>query len=174
MSEPFIAEIRIFAGNFCAAWLGFLQRPVAAYRSKYCTFFTYWNNIWRRWTYNNCLTQSTGPGSDAPRPGSRLDFSQARSEGWDVETVTLSEAQMPNHTHTIMAASNPGDLQIPNSDRALARTQPGFAWGPANNLASLTSAALPNAGGSQSHNNLQPFLAMNFIIALVGLYPSRS
>jgi microcystin-dependent protein len=88
--------------------------------------------------------------------------------------VTLSEAQMPSHNHTMMASANPGDLQIPSNQRTLARTQPGFAWQTAAPNTDLASQALENTGGSQAHNNMQPFLTMNFIIALVGLYPSRS
>lgn len=65
------------------------------------------------------------------------------------------------------------ELQAPGTDRALARSSRGLAYqSAATNL--VTMADLPNVGGSQAHNNMQPYLAINFIIALQGLYPSRS
>jgi microcystin-dependent protein len=89
-----------------------------------------------------------------------------------VETVALSEAQLPNHTHDMLASTENADLQGPgNNDRALARA---VVYHAPTNLTPMASAALPSAGGNQPHNNMQPYLALNYIIALVGLYPSRS
>ena len=84
---------------------------------------------------------------------------------------------MPNHTHTLRAANSPfGAVQAPTNQRAYNRSSGGNAYNTetTSNLVDMNSAGLPNTGGSQAHNNLQPFLTMNFIIALVGLYPSRS
>jgi microcystin-dependent protein len=72
----------------------------------------------------------------------------------------------------MVANPNPAEQMSP-VNHALARSVGGSVYGPANNLVSFNGATMPNAGGSQPHNNLQPFLAINFIIALVGLYPSR-
>ena len=55
----------------------------------------------------------------------------------------------------------------------LASPQTGNAYSPAGNQTPMASAAVANTGGSQAHNNMQPYLVMNFIIALVGLFPSR-
>ncbi|MFN2335086.1 MAG: phage tail protein, partial [Wenzhouxiangellaceae bacterium] len=68
-----------------------------------------------------------------------------------------------------------GDLGAPSANRSLARSGGGFAYQQsAGNLVPLNQAASQSAGGSQPHNNMQPFVAMSFIIALQGLYPSRS
>ncbi len=86
--------------------------------------------------------------------------------------VTLAETQMPSHTHTLSASEEDGTQGNPATN-----TLPGAGvdmYSPPSNLTSMSSQMLPETGGSQSHNNLQPFLAINFIIALVGLYPSRS
>ena len=91
--------------------------------------------------------------------------------------VTLSEAQMPNHNHTLRAANVPfGPVQAPAGDRALNRASANvYQTNTANNMVDMNADALPiDVGGSLPHNNLQPFLTMSFIIALVGLYPSRS
>ncbi len=88
--------------------------------------------------------------------------------------VGLTEAQMPNHTHTMNAAPAPGNQDDAGNTVVLSRTTGANVYGGASNLEAMADQVLPSAGGSQDHNNLQPFLVMNFIIALVGLYPSRS
>ena len=88
--------------------------------------------------------------------------------------MTLSEAQIPSHNHAMMASPSPGEAPGPGAGNALARSAGGASYVPANNLVSFDGATMPGAGGSQAHTNMQPFLAINFIIALVGLYPSRS
>ena len=107
-----------------------------------------------------------GPGLTSRRLGQR----------GGTELVTLSEAQMPNHDHALRAANVPfGTVQAPANDRALNRASGNvYQTNSSANLVAMNEAALPNdAGGSQPHNNLQPLLTLNFIIALVGLYPSR-
>ena len=105
----------------------------------------------------------TGPGLTPRRLG----------ESGGVETVTLSQQQLSQHTHAMRASSFTGEGSNP-ANQALARTAAGNAYGPANNLVPLADAILPPAGGGQAHNNMQPFLTMSFIIALLGVFPSRS
>ena len=91
-----------------------------------------------------------------------------------VENVTLSEAQMPNHTHSMMANGFPASFQIPQTNRTFVRSSNGNAYHTSSSLVAMGDRMLDSTGGSQDHNNLQPFLTMNFIIALVGIFPSRS
>lgn len=175
MSEPFVAEIRIFAGNFAPRGWAFCNGqllPIAQNTALFSLIGTTYGGDGRTTT---ALPNLEGRAPMHPGRGPGLTDKRLGERG-GVETVTLSEAQMPNHNHTMQANANPGDLQIPNNQRSLARTQPGFAWQDATtaNLVDMASQALPSAGGSQAHNNMQPYLAINFIIALVGLYPSRS
>lgn len=86
--------------------------------------------------------------------------------------VSLTEAQLPNHTHGLLGAGDLGEETTPRN-HALAFTTARPYRTSGDSLVSMADAALPSAGGSQPHNNLQPFIAMNFIIALQGLYPSR-
>ena len=172
MSEPFIAEIRIFAGNFAPRGWAFCDGqllPIAQNTALFSLIGTTYGGDGRTTT---ALPNLQGRAPMHPGRGPGLTSRRLGQRG-GVETVTLSEAQMPAHTHSVMATGNPGNLGIPSNARALARTQPGFAWQTAEPNADMASQVLPNAGGSQAHNNLQPFLAINFIIALVGLYPSR-
>lgn len=88
--------------------------------------------------------------------------------------VSLTEAQMPNHTHTAQVVPAPANQDDAGNTAVISRVIAGNMYAPAANLEAMADQALLSTGGSQAHNNLQPFLTMNFIIALVGLYPSRS
>ena len=82
---------------------------------------------------------------------------------------------MPNHTHTAVASAPiPADQDDPASDTFLGVSVGANIYGAAANLVGMNNAALLGIGGSQSHTNMQPLLTLNFIIALTGVYPSRS
>ena len=92
-----------------------------------------------------------------------------------VEDVTLAEAQMASHNHDLMADSFTANSGVPTG-RALARSQGGNAYqqNTTANLVQLSELTLQDKGGGQEHNNMQPFLTLNFCIALQGIFPSRS
>lgn len=174
MSEPFIAEIRIFAGNFAPRGWAFCDGqllPISQNTALFSLIGTTYGGDGRTTT---ALPNLQGRAPMHPGHGPGLTARRLGERG-GVETVTLSEAQMPNHTHTMMAADRNGEDR-PAVGRALARSTGGamYQTDSSNNLVNLANTALPSTGGSQAHNNLQPFLAMSFIIALIGLYPSRS
>ncbi len=173
MSEPFVAEIRIFAGNFAPRGWAFCNGqllPIAQNTALFSLIGTTYGGDGRSTT---ALPNLKGRAPMHPGRGPGLTSRRLGQRG-GTEMVTLTEAQMPNHTHTLSATSEVANVQSPGTDRALARTSGGLSYqsNASSNLVDM--AALPNTGGSQPHNNMQPFLAMNFIIALVGLYPSRS
>jgi microcystin-dependent protein len=173
MSEPFIAEIRIFAGNFAPRNWAFCNGqllPVAQNTALFSLIGTTYGGDGRTTT---ALPNLQGRAPMHPGRGPGLT-SRRLGENGGAEDVTLSEAQMPNHTHTMRATSETADLNAPGPTRTLARSSGGFAYQQADsNLVDLAGQALPNAGGSQAHNSMQPYLAINFIIALAGLYPTR-
>ena len=177
MSEPFIAEIRIFAGNFAPRGWAFCDGqllPIAQNTALFSLIGTTYGGDGRTTT---ALPNLQGRAPMHPGRGPGLTSRRLGQRG-GVEVVTLTEAQMPVHQHSVTASGRPADE---NDAQGLF-----FGTTPGNNLyvpassnqpptpTSLADQALASAGGSQSHNNLQPFLAINFIIALVGLYPSRS
>lgn len=175
MSEPFIAEIRIFAGNFAPRGWALCNGqllPIAQNTALFSLIGTTYGGDGRTTT---ALPDLKGRAPMQPGRGPGLTVRQLGQEG-GVETVTLTEAQMPNHTHAMMAAGNQALVKTPASTTALARTRFGqaFQQDSATNLVDLSPAAIAQTGGSQAHTNVQPFLTLNFIIALVGLYPSRS
>jgi microcystin-dependent protein len=175
MSEPFIAEIRIFAGNFAPRGWAFCDGqllPISQNTALFSLIGTTYGGDGRTTTALPNLQgrapmhPGRGPGLTARRLGEKVG----------VETVTLSEAQIPSHGHTARADTTVAATSTPNNTTALARSGAGQAYqtDTTSNLVDMASQTLSTTGGSQSHANMQPFLALNFIIALVGLYPSRS
>ena len=92
------------------------------------------------------------------------------------DTVSLLESEMPGHPHPVMAIASPGNRLIPtaNSIARVTGATPYLADSPAPPLTPFSDNALTPAGGDQPHNNLQPYLTLNFCIALQGVYPPRT
>ena len=172
MSEPFLAEIRMFAGNFAPRGWAFCNGqllPISQNTALFSLVGTIYGGDGRT-TLGLPNLQGRAPMHPGRGPG--LTARRLGQRG-GVETVTLTEAQMPQHTHTLR-----GQAAIANSndpaDKVLSRPfGGGNLYGGATNLVDMAPQALTAKGGSLAHNNLQPFLVLNFIIALVGLYPSR-
>lgn len=170
MSEPFIAEIRIFAGNFAPRGWAFCNGqllPISQNTALFSLIGTTYGGDGRTTT---ALPNLQGRAPMHPGRGPGLTARRLGQRG-GVETVTLTEAQMANHNHTLEASFEDG-LSLNAQDNWLGRGTD--MYHSPSNLAAMDDNLLPNAGGSEAHNNMQPFLVMNFIIALVGLYPSRS
>jgi len=92
------------------------------------------------------------------------------------ETVTLLQSEMPAHAHSAQGTIDDGQFQAPAPDRALGVSSPGFAYqtNTSQNLTQMNPGALGISGGSLPHNNLQPYLVLNFVIAMQGIFPPRS
>lgn len=177
MSEPFTAEIRIFAGNFAPRGWAFCNGqllPISQNTALFSLIGTTYGGDGRSTT---ALPNMQGRVPMHPGRGPGLTSRRLGQRG-GVETVTISEAQMPNHTHQLRSSTD--DIEEEGGDKGptngyTARMQANQSiYSGATNLVDMAPESLSNKGGSQAHNNLQPFLTMNFIIALVGLYPSRS
>jgi len=174
MSEPFIAEIRIFAGNFAPRGWAFCDGqllPIAQNTALFSLIGTVYGGDGRTTT---ALPNLQGRSPMHPGRGPGLTSRRLGQRG-GVETITLVEAQMPNHTHTLRGSTDAADEE---GTRNPANAVPGVPqasqdlYGGATSLTPMATVLL-NSGGSQSHNNMQPFLTINFIIALVGVYPSK-
>jgi microcystin-dependent protein len=85
---------------------------------------------------------------------------------------TLSISELPSHVHTAVASSDASDAFVPTGNYLGAADN--FYVPQGNNPVSLPPATIGNTGGSQPHNNMQPFLVLNFCIALVGIFPSQT
>ena len=175
MSEPFIAEIRIFAGNFAPRSWAFCDGqllPISQNTALFSLIGTTYGGDGRTTTALPNLQgrapmhPGTGPGLTTRRLGEKVG----------TETVTLTEAQMAQHNHSFHADGSTGG---PLGGGANASDPVGNYLGASvkysgSTASQVTMTATSSTGGSQAHNNMQPYLAINFIIALQGLYPSRS
>lgn len=173
MSEPFVAEIRIFAGNFAPRGWAFCNGqllPISQNTALFSLIGTTYGGDGRSTT---ALPNLEGKAPMHPGRGPGLTSRRLGEKG-GVETVTLSEAQMPSHSHTLRASAEDGGDNTPVGGTTSTTEANQRIYAGAANMVSMATEALAPAGGSQAHNNMQPFLALNFIIALVGLYPSRS
>jgi microcystin-dependent protein len=175
MSEPFIAEIRIFAGNFAPRSWAFCDGqllPVAQNTALFSLIGTTYGGDGRSTT---ALPNLQGRAPMHPGRGPGLTSRRLGQRG-GVETVTLTEAQMPNHKHTLMGSAEDAEDNDPGGN-VMCNATGGAIYQTSTdaNLVPFSDKFLKNeAGGSQAHNNMQPYIAINYIIALQGLYPSRS
>jgi len=170
MSEPFVGEIRMFAGTFAPRGWAFCDGQLLAV-SQYDALFSLLGTIYGgdgRTTFalpdlrgRIPIHAGSGPGL-SPR---------TQGERGGAESVTLTTGEMPPHQHSQLASGEVADRADPSE--ALSAVQEAPAYGPAANLVSMQADTVAVAGGSQAHENVQPFLCLHFIIALVGIYPSR-
>ncbi len=171
MSEPFIAEVRIFSGNFAPRNWAFCNGQLLPINQNQALFSllgtTYGGDGQTTFALPNL--QGRMPMHAGQGPG--LSNRQLGEVG-GTASVTLTAAQMPQHSHVLRAAAA-ADTGAPGSAVALAAPASAKIYAAASNLVTM-GAALGNAGSGQPHENRQPFLGVNFIIALFGIFPSRN
>jgi microcystin-dependent protein len=174
MSEPFLAEIRIFAGNFAPRGWAFCNGQLLQVAQNTALFSlvgtTYGGD--GRTTFGLPNLQDRAPMHPGRGPGLT---SRSLGQKGGQSTVTLTEAQMASHNHTLQGSSEPADSADPEG-AVLGSSAPleDRQYSTQTQQAAMHSSALGTSGGGQPHNNMPPYLVMNFIIALTGLYPSRS
>jgi microcystin-dependent protein len=182
MSDPFLGQITIFAGNFAPRNWAFCDGQLLSINQNQALFAilgtTYGGD--GRTTFG--LPDLRGRVAIGKGQGAGLSSYPLGSRGGQ-ERVTLVETQIPSHDHTAASVAN-AVMPAGNSNDAVnnfwaddAGVSSGtYHTGPANAEmnASAISTTVNNAGGGQNHENRQPYLAMNYIIALQGLFPSRN
>jgi microcystin-dependent protein len=174
MADPFVAEIRIFPFNFAPkgwAWCNGQLLPISQNTALFSLLGTTYGGDGKS-TFALPNLEGSAPLHPGQGPGLSL-YDLGQMGGSD--TVTLLESEIPAHSHAMLAAPDPSDLQQPQPNRCLARSQPGFAYisGVAPNTTLAPEAVAP-AGGDQPHNNLMPYLTYYFNIALQGVFPPRT
>lgn len=173
MSEPFIAEIRIFAGNFAPRGWAFCDGQLLPISQNTALFSLLGTTYGGDGKSTFALPDLQGRAPMHPGRGPGLT-DRRLGERSGAETVTITEAQMPNHMHGVNVNSGPAASNNA-ADLFFSRTTSNNVYtNVATSNAPMSGNMLASAGGSQAHNNMQPYLAINFILALVGLYPSRS
>lgn len=166
MSQPYVGEIRIFAGNFAPAGWMFCAGQLLPI-SEYETLF------------NLIGTTYGGDGQSTfalPNLQSRVPAHQGNgfilAETGGVETVTLTLNQIPVHNHALLVAGTQGNVPGPQGN-LLGDGSGGLTpYHAIPVVAPMAAGSLSLDGGSQPHENIQPYLALNFIISLFGVFPS--
>jgi microcystin-dependent protein len=168
---PYVGEIRMFGGNFAPAGWMFCDGsalPISEYDTLFVLIGTTYGGDGQS-TFKLPDLRGRVPIHQGTNPSTGSNFIIGEAAG--VETVTLTTTQIPQHSHALAATTaigtqaNPGGNLLANSQGP----QPYIQEDPDN---SLNAQALAAAGGSQPHDNLQPYLGINFIISLFGVYPS--
>jgi microcystin-dependent protein len=90
------------------------------------------------------------------------------------EQVTITQASMPTHAHFLVGTTATADKKVPVGVLATSAVASNFYYSPATNLTTLNPASIGMTGGGVGHNNLQPYLTINYCIALSGIFPSRN
>jgi microcystin-dependent protein len=164
MGQPFIGEIRMFAGNFAPAGWMFCDGQLLPI-SENDTLFTLIGT-----TYG-------GDGQETfalPNLQSRVPIHQGNgfilAETGGAESVTLTVQQIPLHNHAMVVSTSIGNDPNP-AGGVLAESSTATMYVAANPTTPMAAESMTPVGGSQPHENMQPYLGINFIISLFGIYP---
>lgn len=172
MSDPFVAEIRVFPYNFAPrGWAdcnGQLM-PISQNTALFSLIGTTYGGDGKT-TFALPDLRGRAPMGWGNGPGLT---SRPLGEDTGAATVALNATEMPVHTHTLRAAADVAELNTPGPARSLARSSGGAAF-QSTPTTTMDAGAVAAAGGGAPHNNLQPVLVLRCCIALTGIYPPRS
>lgn len=171
MSEPYVGEIRMFGGNFAPVGWEFCNGQVLPI-SENDVLFTLLGTTYGgdgQTTFGLPDLRGRIPVHIGQNPATGTNYALGNVGG--VESVTLTTQQLPAHSHQATALSTAANLLTPK-DALWAGGLTIYSTGAP--TAPMAGDAISSVGGSQPHDNLMPFLCVNFIIALVGIYPSQS
>jgi microcystin-dependent protein len=176
MTDPFLAEIRMFAGNFAPTGWALCNGQLMSISQNTALFSllgtTYGGD--GRVTFGLPDLQGSAPMQQGQGPGLSQRY---LGEMGGTPSVTLLASEMPVHTHTVAVTDDAGDTNSP-AGATLAQAAQGRVadrlYGDATSPnATLNVGAYSIAGSSQPHNNMPPYLTLTFIIALQGIFPQR-
>ena len=168
MAEPFLSEIRIMSFVFPPKGWALANGQLLPINQNQALFSLLGTTFGGDGRVNFALPDNRG------RVPIHVGSGHTLGERGGEQAHTLSIAEIPMHTHvanatTAQAAANTND---PLPTRLLAQSNFSFAWGGAANFQPMAANEIGNSGGSQAHLNMQPFLVLNFCIALQGIFPS--
>jgi microcystin-dependent protein len=166
MGQPFVGEIRMFGGNFAPAGWSFCEGQLLPISENETLF-------------NLIGTTYGGDGQSTfalPDLRGRVPIHQGNgfilAETGGVETVTLTTQQIPAHSHAFLASNN--NATTANAGGNIPATTPAYTpYIAANANTAFNAQSIGGTGGSQPHTNFQPYLCVDFIISLFGIFPSQ-
>ena len=171
MSEPFLAEVRIVGFNFAPRGWAFCDGqilPINQNQSLYSLLGTTYGGDGRTSFALPDLRGRTPIHTGSSNGGASHALGQKSGE----EEHTLMDNEMPQHKHTFEGST--ADVTTPNPPNNLLGTNTGNPYHAVDTLQPMNENSVALVGGGQSHQNMMPYLVVNFCIALQGLFPSRS
>src|SRR5690348_1690109 len=173
MASPFVAEIRIFPFNFPPKGWAFCDGQLLSLSQNTALFSLLGTTYGGDGKSTFALPNLQGDAPMHPGQGPGLSLYDLGETG-GVESITLLVSEIPVHSHIVNASDFPADHTVPAPSNILAASQGGNLYAAAANLVPMAFQALPPAGGGLPHNNMQPYLTLNFCIALQGVFPPRT
>lgn len=169
MAEPYLGEIRLLSFNFAPRNWAQANGQILSIQQNQALFSLCGTMYGGNGTTTFALPDLRGRAPMHVGPS----YIQGQAVGEQTHTLLLTE--IPTHTHIIGTSSKTADLSSPGNNMQFATyaTNQYFSEGNAN-LAPMNANNVGSAGGSQPHANMQPYLALNFCIALSGIFPSRN
>lgn len=173
MSQPYLGEIRLFGGSFAPVGWAFCNGALLAITAETDALFnligtTYGGDGEQTFALPNLSSRYPIHQGTSPNTGTTYQLGEAAGS----ETVTLTVQQIPQHSHSATASANTGNSGTPgNSVWAKPST---MMYTPAAAPTNMAPAAVGQAGGSQPHENMMPFLCVSFIISLEGIFPPQN
>ena len=173
MSDAFVAEIRILPTNFAPKGWAFCDGQILPLSQNTALFSLLGTTYGGDGKSTFALPNMQGNAPMHPGQGPGLSLHDLGETGGS-ETVTLLESEMPSHPHSLMAAPVSATKSVPTGN-SIARTSGATPYLPPAGaaLAAMSGSAVTPTGGDQPHNNMQPYLTLNFCIALQGIFPPR-
>lgn len=164
MAEPFLSEIRLFSFGFAPKGWAMCNGQLLPINQNQGLFSLLGTTFGGDGRVNFALPDMRG------RVPIHVGNAHTLGEAAGSQAVTLTIAQLPTHTHVANATT--GDASVGNPSNAMYARATNTVYADEGNLVALNPAAVTNIGGSQAHLNMQPFLTLNFCIALQGIFPS--
>ena len=172
MADPFVAEIRIFPFNFAPKGWAFCNGQLLPLSQNTALFSLLGTTYGGNGKSNFALPDLQGNAPMHPGQGPGLSLHDLGETGGS-ETVTLLQSEMPFHTHNLRADTlDSADVNVPTPNSTFAKSSQGDLYQTTSNT-QLSPTALTISGGDLPHNNMQPYLTLNFNIALQGVFPPR-
>jgi microcystin-dependent protein len=173
MSDQFVAEIRIFPFNFPPTGWAFCNGQLMPISQNTALFSLLGTTYGGDGKSTFALPDLQGNVPMQPGQGQGLSLRDL-GEMSGVESITLLQSEMPLHTHNVMCSTEDGEFKAADATRIMGRSINAFLYQSSNaGLQLMTPQQLGIAGGGLPHNNLQPYLTLNFCIALQGIFPQR-
>jgi microcystin-dependent protein len=175
MSNPFLAEIRIFPFNFPPKGWAFCDGQILPLSQNTALFSLLGTTYGGDGKSNFALPNMQGNAPMHPGQGPGLSLHDLGETG-GADTEILLESEIPSHSHSLTAAPVPGNVNTPGPSVSLTRSADATAYQSVTNqnVVLLNDQTVAPSGGDQPHNNLMPYLTLSFCIALQGVYPPRT